>query len=184
MNELKMKILETDRLILRKFTLDDVENMYKNWAADKETSKYLDWDVHESVDVTRVFIKNCIDSYDNEGLKWIVELKGSHEVIGNISVVSIHKKDLNAEIGYCYGSKYWNNGYATEALKKVIEFLLNDCDMHLVEARHISGNPASGRVMQKAGMAKEATLRDRKMNKYTKELNDIIVYSITKDDIK
>ena len=100
--------------------------------------------------------------------------------IGSISAVNIHKNDLNVEIGYCYGSKYWGNGYATEALKCVINFFLNNCNMHLVEARHISGNPASGRVMEKAGMKKETILKDRRINKYTKEFNDLIVYSIKK----
>lgn len=184
MKELKMQKLETDRLILREFTIEDANDMYNNWASDKETSKFLDWDVHESVDATKNIIKSWIDEYKSGSLNWVVELKDTKEIIGSITVVHLYKKDLNAEIGYCYGSKYWEKGYATEALKRVINFLLNDCEMHLVEARHISGNPASGRVMQKAGMIKEATLKDRKINKYTKELNDIIVYSITKSDIK
>ena len=184
MKELKMKKLETDRLILRKFTIEDAEDMYKNWASDKETSKYLDWGVHESVDVTRDILKIWIEEYETGVFNWVVEIKTTKEIIGSITVVRLSKEDLTAEIGYCYGSKYWGNGYATEALKRVIDFLLNECGMHLVEARHISGNPASGRVMQKAGMIKEATLRDRKINKYTKEFNDLIVYSITKSDIK
>ena len=184
MKELKMKKLETERLILRKFRLSDAKDAYNNWTSDKETSKYLDWNVHESVDVTKNYVNKVIEGYKNGSLGWVVEIKNTKEIIGNISVVKLNKNDLNAEIGYCYGPKYWNKGYATEALKRVIEFLLNECDMHLVEARHISGNPASGRVMQKAGMVKEAILRDRKMNKYTKELNDLIVYSITKQELK
>ena len=184
MNKLETKTLETERLILRRFTLEDASDMYKNWASDKETSKFLDWDVHESVDVTKSVIECWIDEYKSGSLNWVVELKEANEIIGSITVVYFNKKHLNAEIGYCYGSKYWGNGYATEALRRVIDFLLNDCEMHLVEARHISGNPASGRVMQKAGMIKEATLRDRKINKFTKELNDLVIYSITKDEIK
>ena len=56
-----MKKLETDRLILRKFTLKDAKDMYKNWASDKESSKFLDWDVHESVEVTKNIIKKWRD---------------------------------------------------------------------------------------------------------------------------
>lgn len=48
-----MKKLETDRLILRKITLDDTENMFNNWASDPKASEMLDWEVHESVDVTK-----------------------------------------------------------------------------------------------------------------------------------
>ena len=53
-----MKELETDRLILRKITLDDREDMFNNWASDPKTSEMLGWDVHESVDVTKKVIQN------------------------------------------------------------------------------------------------------------------------------
>ena len=90
---------------------------------------------------------------------------------------------MNVEVGYCYGSSFWGHGYATEALRRVIEYFLNDCGFYLVEAKHLSANPASGRVMEKAGMKKEAILRKRMLNKVTKELDDIVYYSITKDEL-
>ena len=180
MNDLGTITLETERLILRKFKLEDAKDMYNNWATDKECNKYLTWPLHKSIEETKEVIQKWIDEYGNGSYNWVVELKNTNELIGSISVVRMHKKDLNCEIGYCYGSKYWGNGYASEALKKVIDYLLNDCNFHLLEARHISGNPASGRVMEKAGMKKEAVLKDRRINKYTKELNDLIIYSVSK----
>lgn len=180
MNDLGTITLESDRLILRRFRLDDAEDMYKNWATDPLCNRYLEWNLHKNVEETRDLISMWIKEYDDNSYNWIVELKNTHEVIGSITGVHIHKSDLNVEIGYCYGSKYWGNGYATEALKRVISFFLNDCHMHLVEAMHISGNPGSGRVMEKAGMQKEAVLKDRRINKYTKELNDLVIYSIIK----
>ncbi len=70
---------------------------------------------------------------------WVVEIKNTHEIIGSISVMTALEKHSTCELGYCYGSKYWGNGYATEALRAVIEYLLKECDFYLVEARHISG---------------------------------------------
>lgn len=172
--------LETERLILRRFKIEDAENMYKNWATDPECNKFLSWNLHKNIEETKTVIQNWINEYETGSYNWVVELKENKEIIGNISAVHFRKKDLNCEIGYCYGSKYWGKGYGTEALKRVIEFFLNECNLHLVEARHISGNPASGRVMEKAGMKKEAVLKDRRMNKYTKELNDLVVYSVMK----
>lgn len=183
MKDIGTKTLNTDRLILRRFKIEDAEAMYNNWASDPECCKFLTWNVHNDVEETKTIIQSWINEYDNNSYNWIVELEDTKEAIGSISVVNIHKNDLNAEIGYCYGSKYWGNGYATEALRRVIEFLINDCELHLVEARHISGNPASGRVMEKAGMHKDAILRDRRINKYTKEMNDLVTYSITKKEL-
>lgn len=180
MNDLGTILLETDRLILRKFKIEDAEAMYNGWVTDKECNKYLTWDIHKNIDQTKKILKSWINEYENGSYNWIVELKSTKELIGAISAVNVSKKDLNCEIGYCYDSKYWGNGYATEALKRVIDYLLNDCNFHLVEARYISGNPASGKVMEKAGMKKEAVLKDRRINKHTKELNDLIIYSITK----
>lgn len=177
------KMLYTDRLILRKFTIDDVQGMYDNWAIDELCCRYLSWNVHNSIDFTKDTIMKWINEYQNGSYNWIVELKENHEVIGNISVVHLDKKSLTAEIGYCYGSKYWGNGYATDALRKVIEYLLIEEGIYLVEAKHISGNPASGKVMKKAGMHFDGILRDRRINKYTNERNDLVIYSIRKDEL-
>ena len=184
MKKLGTVTLETDRLILRRFESRDAEAMYYSWGSDKNSNKYLDWNLHKSVEDSKKIVDIWMKEYEEGAYNWIVELKDTHEVIGSITGVHVRENDMNVEIGYCYGSKYWNCGYATEALRRVIEFFLFDVGMYLVEAMHIGGNPASGRVMQKSGMKKEAVLRKRKLNKYTKELDDLIVYSITKDEFK
>lgn len=184
MNDLGTITLDTERLILRKFKLSDAEGMYYGWATDPESNKYLPWKLHDNIEETKEIIQKWIDEYENGSYNWIVELKSTHEIIGSICVVHNNKEDLNCEVGYCYGSKYWGNGYATEALKGVINYLIKDCNYHLVEACYMSDNPASGKVMQKAGMKKDAVLRDRRINKYTQKLNDEIVFSITKEELK
>lgn len=183
MKELKTKTLESDRLILRRFLLEDADGMYNNWATDPESCKFLTWNVHKDLDETKRVIQSWIKEYDDESLNWVVEIKETHEVIGSICALSINKRNETVELGYCYGSKYWGKGYATEALRVVIEYLLTECGFYLVEADHISGNPASGKVMQKAGMHKDAVLRDRAINNFTRERNDEIIYSITKNEL-
>ena len=184
MKDLGTKTLITDRLILRKFTSYDVDGMYNNWGADYNTSGMLSWDVHESKDYTLGIIANWIKEYSEPyNFNWIVELKETKEVIGNISCIKCRVSDEICEIGYSYGSKFWGNGYASEALKAVIHFLINEVGMRLVEAAHISENMASGRVMEKAGMKKDTVLRSRRINKLTKNVNDLFVYSITKNEL-
>lgn len=183
MNLLGTKRLETDRLILRKFELGDEIQVFNNWTSDENTSKYVGWNTHTDVNQTLEYIKECIKEAENGGFHWVVELKENNELIGDISVIEINKKHSNCEIGYSYGSKYWGKGYATEALRAVIEYLLNECEIYLVEAKHQSLNPASGRVMEKAGMKKDAILRNRRINKITGQINDLVVYSIIKEEI-
>ena len=184
MKNIETKTIITNRLILRKFKIEDANEMYHNWATDPLCCKFLHWDVHQNLEETKSIIKNWIDKYDNGSYNWVVEKKDTHELIGSICAVTINKNDNIVELGYCYGSKFWGKGYATEALRNVILYLLNECDVYLIEARHISGNPASGKVMAKAGMHLDAVLKNRRINKYTKERNDQIIYSITKEDLK
>ena len=179
----RTKTIQTNRLILRKFTITDADDMYNNWASDTECCKYLAWNVHKNIDETKALLESWIKAYDEGCYNWVVEIKNTHEIIGSISVMTALEKHSTCELGYCYGSKYWGNGYATEALRAVIEYLLKECDFYLVEARHISENPASGRVLEKAGMHKDAVLRDRRINKHTGERNDAIIYSMTKEEL-
>ena len=176
--------LESDRLIIRKFTTQDYKEMFLNWASDPLTSKFLDWNAHENEEVTKNIVQCWIDDYDKGIYNWVVQLKNTNQLIGSISVVGQDLGAKSVEIGYCYGSKFWGNGYASEALKCVIKFFFDKTDTLLVEAKHISGNPASGSVMQKAGMKFDASLRLRKLNKFTKQLDDLIVYSITKSEYR
>lgn len=176
MKETGTKTIQTDRLLLRKFTLSDADAVYHSWTSDEKVTPYVSWNVHKNVEETKGVIQHWVDEYENGSYNWVVELAETGELIGSISVISISKKHKNCEIGYCYGSKYWNQGYATEALKAVVDYMLNVCEMHVVEAKHYSLNPASGRVMEKAGMVKEAVLKERRYDAATDTYCDLICY--------
>ena len=176
------KELETERLILRKFKIEDAEGVFKNWATDPNTNKFLSWPLHKDVEETKGVVRKWISEYETGGYNWIVEVKETHEVIGNIAEQGKSNRHKTISLGYCYGSKFWNKGYATEALRRVIEYLLNEQDFYLVEANHRSSNPASGRVMQKAGMKYDGTLRDRRINPDGTRA-DMLYYSIEKEEL-
>lgn len=184
MLELGTKTLETERLILRKYKIEDAKEMYKNWGTDPKCNKYLPWELHKNIKETKEIITDWISQYKEDKFKWAIELKNTNEIIGGIDVVKLNKKNNTCEIGYCIGSKFWNNGYTTEALKKVIEYLFLECDFYLIEAHHHKTNIASGKVMKKAGMIKETELRTRVLNRTTNKLENLVIYSITIDEYK
>ncbi len=170
--------LETERLILRKLNINDTEKIYKNWTSDPLVSKYVTWDVHKSISDTLEYVKYKCERYENDYcFDWIVVLKETNEPIGEIDTVKISIQNNTIELGYCYGSKFWNKGYATEALTKVIEYLKTTAQVEKVIACHVSSNPASGKVMQKAGMQYDATLPKYIKNKNTNERVDLVFYS-------
>ena len=116
------KTIQTNRLILRKFTITDADDMYNNWASDTECCKYLAWNVHKNIDETKALLESWIKAYDEGCYNWVVEIKNTHEIIGSISVMTALEKHSTCELGYCYGSKYWGNGYATEAAKAILSY--------------------------------------------------------------
>ena len=173
--------LETDRLILRRYTTADAEPMYANWASDPEVSKYLTWPPHSSVEVTKSLVTDWITRYENpDYYNWVIELKEIGEVVGNISVVQVKERAEAVEIGYCMGQAWWGRGIMPEALTEVMRYLFDEVGMNRVGACHDSNNPKSGRVMQKAGMKYEGTLRGAGWN--NQGIMDQVWYGLLKAD--
>lgn len=158
MKNIGTKTIETKRLILRKFTISDADDMYKNWASDDEVTKFLTWPSHTDVDVSKRVIDTWIKGYsDDKNYQWCIELKSIGEAIGSIGVVD-YKENIGAvEIGYCIGSKYWNQGITSEALNALIQFFFQEVGANRIELRHDPLNPSSGKVMLKCGLKYEGT---------------------------
>ena len=107
-------------------------------------------------------------------------MKEIGEPIGGIAAVKLNEEYKSCEIGYCIGSRYWNQGITTEALKAVIDFMINEVGINRVEALHDTNNCASGKVMAKAGMKFEGILREAKVR--NGEFYSLAVYSALKSD--
>lgn len=150
--------IETERLILRRFTVEDADKMYENWANDPEVTKYLTWPTHQDVETTKAVLKDWVAGYEKENqYQWCIALKEKNEPIGSISVVGSCEKANSVEIGYCIGRAFWHQGYTSEALAAVMKFFLDEAGAARIQARHDAKNPHSGDVMKKCGMKYEGT---------------------------
>lgn len=173
-------VLETERLILRRFTLEDAEPMYQNWAHDPEVTKYLTWPPHQDVDVSEEIIDSWVSQYEKGNYyNWAIELKELGEPIGNISVVQRDDRARRAHIGYCLGRGWWHQGIMSEALAAVIDYLFSEGYLR-IDSRHNVANPHSGDVMKKCGMRYEATLRQSGWD--NSGIHDEALYSILAED--
>ena len=182
MKAIGTQILQTERLILRRFVESDAEAMFQNWASSAENLTYVTWDPHSNVEITRNSIRNWVASYTNPNYyKWAICLKEKPgQVIGDISIVEMDEEDSSCEIGYVLGKAYWGHGIMTEALKAVLDFCFTQAGFQEVKARHASLNPASGRVMEKAGMSYLKTITNGVERKGY--LADLIYYQISKEN--
>lgn len=174
-------LLETQRLILRKFKQDDAQEMFDNWASDEEVAKYLTWQPHADTEVTKQILRRWTENYKNNSCyNWAIKLKSTGELIGSISVVQTDEAVMSAELGYCMGKKWWGKEYMPEAGKAVIKYLFEEVGFNRIAARHDSENAKSGRVMQKLGMTREGILRSAGVN--NRGIIDDVWYSILKKE--
>lgn len=153
--------IETERLILRRFRVEDAQAMYDNWASDIEVTKYMTWPTHGNVEDSRAILTDWVQGYEKaDSYLWAIALKEKgDQPIGSISVVAFDERSEKAEIGYCIGKSWWHRGIMTEALRAVMSYLFDEVGFQRLEACHDVNNPNSGAVMRKCGMICEGILR-------------------------
>ena len=149
-------ILESYHIYLRPISLEDKEALFNNIYHDKKVLEYYLTEYRE--DIKDLNLEPLIEYYKNSKLYcFVIVLKQSNEVIGRIHQVSgMGRYNETVELGYAIGSKYWNNGYVTEALKLMIELMFKR-GVHKVSCGAIVDNIASKEVMKKCGMLYEGT---------------------------
>ena len=176
--------LETERLILRKITIEDAEAAFQNWMSDEKVTEFLRWPTHNDISVSERVIKQWIKEYQKNKAfyQWTIVLKELGEPIGSISVVDMKEQIDMVHIGYCIGSKWWGNGYMSEAFARIISFLFEEVGAQRIESQHDPNNPASGKVMKKCGLKYEGTLR--KADWSNKGIVDAAMYSLLVEDYR
>lgn len=170
--------IKTDRLIIRRLRLTDAEDIYE-FTSKKATSEFLTWYPHKSIERTKNFIKSIVDKYNkNEVTQWAIELIENQKIIGVAGFIAYYPEHLKGEIAFVLSSDYWDKGYMTEALKKIIEYGYNEMGLKRIEAKCEIDNFASERVMQKIGMRLEGCFYKYLMRKG--KFRDYKFYAITK----
>ena len=181
MKHLGTSTIKTPRLVLRRFTIEDAEAMYSNWASSPEVTKFLKWPPHKDVSVTEDILSEWISRYVNPDFyQWVITFSGEDMPIGTIACVGQNDEVGMLHIGYCIGQKWWNTGVTSEALKAVIGYLFDTVGANRIEAVHDPNNPNSGKVMLKCGMKYEGTMRKADVN--NQGICDACMYSILREE--
>lgn len=152
---MKTPVLETARLTLRPFRQDDAQNVLATWESDREVAKYMFWTSHNDIEKTKKWLDLEISKIDKQDwYRFAVEEKSSHKLIGTALIY--YEEEVEAwEIGYNFGKRYWGQGYATEAVRCILDFAQTKLGVVEVAGRYAKDNPASGRVMEKLGFQYE-----------------------------
>lgn len=153
--------IDTDRLLLRRFQLSDVQSAFENWAGDETVQKMYGEPAYKTPEEVEALLIRYIADYNSEfTYRWGIVEKESGECIGQIAYFLVDKINGWGEIEYCIGTGYQGKGYATEAAKAVIEYGFGKIGFHKVQICVRPSNIRSKRVIEKCGFEYEGTLRD------------------------
>lgn len=173
------RVIESERLVLRPVELEDAQAM-NQYASDPDTT-YFVFSTHKDLaqtkhDLAFYFLKEPLGKYA------IVE-KETNQMIGTIDYHSINEATKSAELGYTLHKDYWGKGYMTEACRTLITVGFEQIGFNYLCAIHDVRNPASGRVMEKAGLQYLGVLPYHRIdNKDPLRPVDDAYYHLTKED--
>lgn len=173
-----MKTLETERLILKMFTVDDAEDVYA-YASNPNVGPPAGWAPHRSVKESREIIETVFMPPE----AWAIRIKGDDRVVGVIALEPDHiRPDANSrELGYNLAEEHWGKGYMTEAAEEVLRFAFTELGLSQVGICTSTVNKRSQRIVEKCGFTYEGTIR-RIYKTYDGTLRDSMVFSMLKEE--
>lgn len=172
--------ISTKRLILRKISLNDAQTLFKYWS-DPQVTQYLNLNTFKNIEQSLKMIGLLNSLYTKgKGIRWAIALKKNNIVIGTCGYNSWIKKSSRGEIGYELGREYWGNGYATEAVQKIIEYGFKTMNLNRIEAFTVPEAVSSVHLLEKLGFKKEGVLRE--YGYLNGKFLDENVYSLLKRD--
>ena len=169
-------ILETERLVLRRVTENDVNEMFV-LRSDSVIMKYIPRPLVTNLDEALEHIKNIDAKIESsEGINWAITLKGDDTLIGVIGFYRINAENYRAEVGYILHPSQSGKGLISEAVQKLVAYGFNTMNLHSIEAVIDPENVASAKVLEKNGFIREGLFRE---NQYFEgRFLDSAVYSL------
>jgi [ribosomal protein S5]-alanine N-acetyltransferase len=161
------QILDTGRLYLREFTLDDAQN-FIDLNSNPRVVKYTGDGPIESLEKAREILTTItFPQYKNKLGRWAVHLKATDEFLGWCGLKFIEQLN-EIDLGYRFFEKQWGKGYATESAKAVLDYGFRVLDLNEIVARAAIENTNSHKVLKKLGLQfeKEGEEHGDKIFKY------------------
>ena len=183
MTDIGIQTLETERLLLRKLRRDDTRCYFERLGSSAAVTEFMLWNPHRDLSESVASIEKALSRYEAGGCyRWAIALKEEDDLIGVIELLRFNDEENSCSFAYMLCEDFWDRGYATEALKAVLDFAFMQLNIAVVEVDHFVENAASGAVMRKAGMQYQRTDFD----KYEKngKHHDADVYRITRSQWK
>ena len=171
--------IETERLILRPWRMEDAKDMYE-YARDPAVGPNAGWKPHETLEESREIVRIFSDT-SGKNLILAIEEKASGKVIGSVGIEEDgrrEKVDTARSLGYVLAQSHWGRGLMTEAANAAIDYAFREMKVKLLSVDHYPNNDRSRRVIEKCGFHCDGRLRQA-TKLYNGEIRDLCCYSMT-----
>ncbi|MEO1998675.1 MAG: GNAT family N-acetyltransferase [Planctomycetaceae bacterium] len=178
----KRPCLESARLLLRPFDIDDAADV-RELAGHRDVASTTLLVPHPYEDgMAEQWISTHQERFDRRELSVFAIIRRSEQSLIGAIDLTIESDHQRAALGYWIGRPHWGHGYCTEAAQLVLRYGFGDLGLNRIAAQHLSRNPASGRVLEKAGMQHEGRLR-RHVKKWG-VFEDVECYAVLKSEFQ
>jgi ribosomal-protein-alanine N-acetyltransferase len=148
--------VETQRLVLQRLRYEDAEEIFYSYATKPEATRYLSWKTHESIEDTRAFLRYAVEGWTwGTDYSFSIRMKGTNLFIGSFGVINDKGK---LQFGYVISPSRWGQGFATEAVKAMMDILRELDNVFRIGTFVDAENIASQKVLRRAGLVPEAIL--------------------------
>jgi RimJ/RimL family protein N-acetyltransferase len=155
--EKDMTRIETERLILRDFKSDDLQDYHQQIYSDADVTRYLPGGEPRPIERTRYVLEYSVEHGQKHGFTfWAVVNKATHAFMGHCGLVYLEEAP-DVELAYAFGKAFWGQGIASEAAQACLRFGFETAGLEQILALAEPENIASQRVMQKIGMQHQGT---------------------------
>lgn len=179
----KFPIIETKRLVLDEQVIGDTQAIFSMFS-DSEVTEFYDLHFTKPSEAQELIESDAKRFLENKSLRWAIREKPSNHFIGSCGVNRFEESNDMAVIGYEFLKSAWGKGYASEAVKAVVEHVFSSqCPQFVnrIEAYVMLGNRASEVVLEKIGFQYEGTLRQH--GKWKDSYHDLKVFSLLRSEL-
>ncbi len=180
-----MRTIETERLHLRPWRREDVEDLYA-YAKNPNVGPNAGWKPHESLQESQDILQGWLNEDETKSCTWAIVPKETGHVSGSIALEEdgrrLHVPGCRS-MGYVLAQEAWGKGYMTEAAQAVLSYGFQEMGLSLIAIDHYPHNQRSRRVIEKCGFHYEGLLRQGALL-YDGTRQDLCCYSMTAEEFQ
>lgn len=174
-------VLETERLYLREIVMEDAEALFEIFSSEEAMIHYGMYPYTE-IEQAEQLVESFRNSFENDrAIRWAIALKSTNQLIGTCGFHNRSDKNQRAEIGYEINPEFWEYGYMTEAVKRILKYGFNEMGFNRIEAIVYPENSASIASLEKLEFQEEGILREFMI--FREKPQDLVMYSLLKKEV-